>query len=143
MAKINKAIVINAPVEKVFGYLDEPTNLPEIWPSLVETTEVKRLPNGGNFYRWTYKMAGLRFNGTSEDIEWVVNQRIVNQNKGGIDSTITWTFEPQGEGTKFTAEVEYKVPVPLIGRIAEATIVKMNEHETEVFGANLKARMEE
>ena len=36
MAKLQKSITINAPVEKVFGYLSDPNNLPEIWPSMVE-----------------------------------------------------------------------------------------------------------
>ena len=30
MAKVEKTITINAPVEKVFDYFNEPNNLPEI-----------------------------------------------------------------------------------------------------------------
>jgi uncharacterized protein YndB with AHSA1/START domain len=47
MAKLEKSITINAPAEKVFGYINVPTNLPEIWPSMVEAKDVQRLPNGG------------------------------------------------------------------------------------------------
>jgi uncharacterized protein YndB with AHSA1/START domain len=36
MAKVSKSITINAPVEKIFEYLTDQTNIPEIWPSLVE-----------------------------------------------------------------------------------------------------------
>lgn len=142
MAKITKSISINAPVEKVFSYLDEPTNQPEIWPSLVEVTDVRRLPNGGNSFNWVYKMAGMRFKGTSEDIDWVANKHIVSKSKGGIESTIAWTFEPEGDGTKFTGDVEYNVPIPLLGKLAAAVVAKLNEHDTDVFVANLKARME-
>jgi hypothetical protein len=39
-------------------------------------------------------------------------------------------------------EVEYTVPVPLLGKMAEAVIVKLNENEMNVLLANLKARME-
>jgi hypothetical protein len=39
-------------------------------------------------------------------------------------------------------EVEYTVPVPLLGRLAEAAIVKLNQNEMELLLANLKARME-
>ena len=66
MAKLEKTITIKAPVEKVFNYIDDSTNLPEIWPSLVEVTDVQPLPNGGHTIRWVYKMAGMRFKGTSE-----------------------------------------------------------------------------
>jgi hypothetical protein len=39
-------------------------------------------------------------------------------------------------------KVEYTVPLPLLGKLAEAFIVKQNEHEADVMLANLKARME-
>ena len=142
MAKVEKTITINAPVEKVFSYVEEPTNLPEIWPSLVEAKDVQRLPNGGTSFRWVYKMAGVRFEGTSEDTDYVANQRVVSKTKGGIESTVTWTFQPEAGGTKVTYEAEYTVPIPLLGKLAEAFIVKQNEGEAELILANLKARME-
>ena len=142
MAKVQKAITINAPVEKVFGYVNEPTNLPEVWPSMVEAKDVQRLPNGGNSFRWVYKMAGVRFEGTSEDTEVVANQRVVSKTKGGIESTITWTFQPEAGATKVIFEAEYTVPIPLLGKVAEAFIVKQNERELELILANLKAKME-
>ncbi len=142
MAKVEKTITINAPIEKVFGYVEEPTNLPEIWPSLVEAKDVQRLPNGGTSFRWVYKMAGVRFEGTSEDTDYVANQRVVSKTKGGIESTVTWMFQPEAGGTKVTYEAEYTVPIPLLGKLAEAFIVKQNEREAELILANLKARME-
>ena len=142
MAKIKKTISINAPVEKVFGYISEPTNLPEIWPSLVEVKDVRRLPNGGTSNRWVYKMAGIRLKGTSEDAEYVANQRLVSKTKGGAESTQTWMLQPEAGGTKVTFEIQYTVPVPVLGKLAEAIIVKMNEHEGDLVLANLKARME-
>ena len=142
MAKVKKTITINAPVEKVFGYVSEPTNLPEIWPSLVEVKDVQRLPNGGTSNRWVYKMAGIRLEGTSEDAEYVANQRLVSKTKGGVQSTQTWTFQPEAGGTKVTFEIEYTVPIPVLGKLAEVVIVKMNEHEGDLILDNLKARME-
>ena len=142
MATIKKSIKINAPVEKVFEYGIKPENLPEIWPSLVEVKNVKELPNGGYSYDYVYKMAGMRFTGYSEDTEVVPNERAVSESTGGVESTITWTYEPEGGGTKLTILAEYNVPVPLLGKIAEAFIVKVNENEGDVILANLKARME-
>jgi hypothetical protein len=34
VAKVARTIIINAPVEKLFSYINEPVNLPEIWPSM-------------------------------------------------------------------------------------------------------------
>ncbi|MFC1923693.1 SRPBCC family protein [Chloroflexota bacterium] len=140
MATIKSSISINAPVEKVFE-MAKPEFLPEFWPSLVEVKNIQELPNGGFSWDWVYKMAGMRFNGSSVHTEYVVNERTVAQSTG-IESTITWTYEPEDGGTKMTALTEYKIPVPLLGKMAEAFIVKMNENESATILANLKARLE-
>jgi len=142
MVKTVKSITIKALAEKVFDYISEPTNLPEIWPSVVEIKDVQKLPSGGNRNRWVYKMAGILLEGTSEDTECIPNQRLVSKTKGGAESTITWMFHPEAGGTKVTFEGEYTVPIPVLGKLAEAIIVKMNDHEVELILANLKARME-
>jgi len=142
MRKAIKSITIKSPVEKIFDYISEPTNLPEIWPSLMEIKDVQRLPDGNINNRWVYKMAGMRFEGTSEGVEYVTNQRIVSKTKGGVESTQTWMFQPEGDETKVTIEIEYTIPIPLLGKLAEAIIVKMNEHEGELLLSNLKVRME-
>ncbi len=141
MAKLTKSITINAPVEKVFGYVSDSTNLPEIWPSLMEMKDVKHLPDGKTTDSWTYKMAGMRLKGTTVT-EYVKNKSIISKTEGGVKSTQIWTFEPENGGTKVTFEVEYTVPIPVIGKLAEAIVVKMNDHEGDVLLANLKSRME-
>ncbi len=141
IAKVERSITINAPVEKVCSYIN-PTNMPEFWPSLVETKDVQQLPNGGYSNRWVYKMAGIRFEGSSEDIEVVPNERVVSKTKGGIESTQTWIFQPEASGTKVTFNVEYTIPIPVLGKLAAAIVAKMNEHEIELLLANLKARLE-
>ena len=142
MAKLENSISIDAPVEKIFNYISDQTNLPEIWPSLMEITDMKPLPSGGCTNRWTYKMAGIRLSGTSEDVEYVTNERIVSKTKGGVDSTQTWTLQPEGSGTKVTFGVEYTMPIPVLGKLAETVITKMNEREGKTILENLKAVME-
>ena len=142
MATVNKSIPIRAPVEKVFEYINTPINLPEIWPSMIDAKDIQRLPNGGNKFRWVYKMAGMHFEGISEDIDVVPLQHVISKTEGGLESTVTWALQPEGEGTKVTFQAEYKVPIPLLGKLAEAMIVRLNEHEAEVLLANLKTRME-
>ena len=142
MAKVIKSITINAPVEKVFKYATDQTNMPEIWPSMVENNFLERLPNGGTKSQYVYKMAGMRFEGISVDTEFIPNQRTVSKTEGGVESEITWEYQSEGEATKVTFGAEYTVPIPLLGKLAEAFIVKQNENEAEIILANLKARME-
>jgi uncharacterized membrane protein len=142
MARVEKSIVINAPVEKVFAFVDEPTNLPSVWPALKEIKDVVRLPNGGTSDNYVYSMGGMRFSGHSETIERLPNQLLVTQSKSGIENTLRWSFRPEGGGTKVTLVAEYKVPVPLVGKIAEALLLRQNEQEAVTVLANLKQRME-
>lgn len=142
MAKITKTITINAPVEKVFSFMTNPVNLPEVWPSMVEVKDVKPAPVGGYNFSWVYKMAGIKFEGATETTEYILNQREADKSTKGINSTFVWHYEAHDGGTKLTMEAEYVVPVPLLGKLAESFIIKQNEHEADALLANLKARME-
>ncbi|MDI6696331.1 MAG: SRPBCC family protein [Anaerolineales bacterium] len=142
MAKIEKSIFINAPVEKVFAFMAKPENLPEIWPSLQEVRNAQPLPNGGYSYDWSYKMAGLRFDGHAEWSEFIQNQRIVDKNESGIPSTFTWIYQPEDGGTRVSVSVDYTIPGAALGKLAEPIVHKMNEQEAETVLVNLKARME-
>ncbi|MGD9092837.1 MAG: SRPBCC family protein [Anaerolineales bacterium] len=142
MATVKNSITIDAPVEKVFEYVKQPENLPEFWPSMLEVSNIKELPTGGYRFEWVYKMAGMRFKGASEVTEFIPNERTVTHTSGGIESTITWEYSPLESGTKVNITGEYKVPLPLVGKLAESFIVKQNEQESQVILANLKARME-
>ena len=142
MAKLESSITINAPVEKVFAYGTKPENLPEFWPSMIEVNNVKELPNGGYSYDFVYKLVGVRLAGSSEDTEFVLNERLVSVSTGGIESKITWLFQPEDGGTNIAVEAEYTVPVPVLGKFAESIIVRQVEKEVDVILYNLKTMME-
>jgi len=142
MAKMEKTIVINAPAEKIFNYIADPANLPSIWPSMEQIKDIVSLPSGGTSFKWVYKMAGMRIDGASDTIGFIANQRIITKSKSGIENTFTWKFQAEAGGTQVNLEVEYTVPVPVLGKLAEAVIIRQNDHEAEVLLANLKAKME-
>ena len=142
MAKIEKTIIIHAPADKIFNFMTNPHNLLEIWPAMVEIKDVKKNPKGGMDFGWVYKMAGMRFEGYSETSDFTLNKHYMTHSKKGIESTFKWDYEPIPEGTRLHVEVEYKVPIPLVGKLAEAVITKQNDHEATVLLTNLKDRME-
>jgi uncharacterized membrane protein len=141
LAKLTKCVTINAPIEKVYSYVSDSTNLPEIWPSLQEVKNFKKLPDGRTTDSWTYKMTGIKLKGTTTT-EYVENKKVKSKTEGGVKSTQIWTFEPVDGGTSVTFEVEYAIPIPVLGNLAETIVVKMNENEGNAIMANLKSRME-
>jgi uncharacterized protein YndB with AHSA1/START domain len=139
---IERSIVIKAPLKQVFSYLDEPVHLLEIWPSMVEIRDIKPLPKGGHRYHWLYKMAGMRFEGDSETVEFEPDRHVVQKNTGQIPSTFDWTFTPENGSTRIELKTEYEIPQKLLGRLAEPFVRKLNEREADTFLANLKDRVE-
>ena len=142
MAKVTRSTTVHRRVEDVFDFLEDKEHFPEFWPSMMEVSDVHDLPNGGKGYHWTYKMAGLRFEGDSEEIEVIPNKKLVSKNEKGIESTVTWLMDGHGEDTDLTFEVEYTVPEPVLGKLAEKVVVKLNENEADAVIANIKTQLE-
>ncbi len=142
MARVEKSILINAPLEKIFAFVSDPANLPSVWPALEQVTNVTPAANGGSSSDYVYNMGGMRFSGHSEAIDFVPNTRLATRSKAGIENTVTWSFAPEGGGTRVTFMADYSVPVPLLGKLAEALLVRQNEQQAETVLANLKAKME-
>ena len=141
MAKVERSITINAPVEKVFNYIEDPMNNPEWVPSIMEITDVSG-SGVGKHHRWTYKMAGVLLKGETTFTEHIPNERIVSQSKGGVTSTWIFSFKTQDGGTMMELDIEYTIPIPVLGKIAEKIVLKRNEREADLAISNIKEKME-
>ena len=141
MARVERSITINAPVEIVFSYITEPKNELEIVPSITDIRDIKGQGVGQRF-SWTYKMVGISLKGKSEVIEYEPNQRYITNSTGGIISTWIWTFRPEDDGTLLNLLVEYTIPVPVIGKVGEQLILRQNEREADLAMATIKDRLE-
>ncbi len=141
MARITRTITIHAPVEKVFGFVSDAARLVEWWPSMQEVRNVEPLPGGGQCFDWTYRMAGITVNGSGKHAEFVPDQLLVTENRGGIPSRFVWSFQSLGDETRLTVQTEYKL-VGALARLAEPVVVRLNERETDTILANLTTRME-
>lgn len=135
------SIVIHSAPEKVFAYIDEVTNLPDWLPSMIEIRDVIGTGEGQQF-EWTYKMAGLLLRGQSIIIERVPGKCGTHQSIGMIHSTFTYIVEPHDEGTELCIDFEYNVPIPVLGRLAEVTIIKRNIREFDTALTNVKETIE-
>lgn len=140
---IVRDIRVDAPVDRVFDFLVDPHRLPEIWPNIFEVKNVKKSKNNEGFnFSWIYKMSGMPFEGKCETIEYIPYDRLVIKSNKGLDSTITWRFQPTGRSTQATLKIEYQVPSPLLKQTKEEIVMQENEHEVEAMLQNLKTRLE-
>ena len=143
MKTIARDIRVDTPVERVFDFLVDPNNLPEIWPNIIEVKTVKKSKDNEGFnFNWAYKMSGLPFEGKCDTIEYVPYERLVLKSNKALDSTITWRFQPSGRETHVTLRFEYQIPSALLKRTKEEIVIQENEHEVEALLQNLKSRLE-
>jgi uncharacterized protein YndB with AHSA1/START domain len=142
MVTFEKSVTIDAPPEKVFGFIEDPKHLVEIMPGMVEVKDIEKLPTGGYRYHWVYKMAGFPFEGETETTKFVPHELIVDRTKGQIESTFDWKFFAENGGTHVTLAVGYEVPKAVFEKFAEKFVLKLNEREAETTLLNLKDRIE-
>lgn len=143
MVKVEKRISIKAPVAKVFDYMADPMSNLDYMPGMIEVKDIRETKNHiGTRFRWTYKMAGILFEGETTVLEWVKNERIVTHGKGGINSKWVFDYKRTDEGTALSLIVEYHVPIPVLGKVAEAITRRQNERDAELALSHVKERME-
>jgi uncharacterized membrane protein len=141
MPVIHKQMNVKAPVSKVFSYLEDPRNEPEYLLSLTDVRDIKGSGEGTNF-KWSYKMAGLKFDGETTIVKYIQDREIIFKTKGGIESTWTWRLEPRKDDTFGDVTVEYMVPLPVLGKLAEKLIQKRNEREMDMGLKIMKENLE-
>lgn len=141
MASWKDSILIYASSDDVFAYVDDPRELPTWLPSMIEVRNVVGIGLGQQ-YEYAYKMAGLVLRGQNIVIEHVPNERGLHQVIGMISALWDYSVEPHSEGTVLNIEVEYSIPIPVLGRLAERLAVKQNAASFELALINVKDVME-
>jgi ribosome-associated toxin RatA of RatAB toxin-antitoxin module len=143
MVKVERSILLNAPVEQVFDYMADVHSNLEIIPGMIDIRDIQETPSHiGSHFRWTYKMAGIKFDGETTVLEWEQYKRVVTDSKGGIRAKWYFTYGREAAGSKLTIAVEYEVPMPVLGKLAEAVVHRQNEKELELALSNVKAHVE-
>ncbi|MEN8241277.1 MAG: SRPBCC family protein, partial [Chloroflexota bacterium] len=142
MAIISEEIVINVPVSDVFEFVAETPRLVEVWPSLTAIKDWERDESGLCEFIFEYQVVGFKFKGKNRDIEFVPNKKIVTESGGGMEALLTWDFEehPRGALVRFTGD--YKIEIPLIGKVVSERVAMLNGLEVGALLKNLKTKLE-
>jgi ligand-binding SRPBCC domain-containing protein len=149
MSSMKRSIHIEAPVGKVFNLFKDPRTMMETLTTPFVVQDVKLTKEGvGTYYTWASKTPGLRMEGFDVYTEFVPNQRITDRSSSGVPGDWTFSFEPEGSGTKLTAEVHHRsfwripplrqlvegIQSPMIARLLSAAKAKTetttSEHAT-------------
>jgi uncharacterized protein YndB with AHSA1/START domain len=147
MVRVELITEIKRPLDEVFGYAADPSNLPE-WNSIVEESVASEMPlRVGAKITGKARFLGRRFEIVSEVTEYVHNQKIVQKGDKPFPTTITLLFEPVGEGTRFTTIGEFepggffKIGEPILARITHKQFQAQQETLKELLEARVPAEV--
>lgn len=136
-----RSTTINAPVERVFSFLSDPTNWMTAIPGESEVTHLDVKPDGvGTSARWSAKMWGIHMAVTHEYREVVPNKQIVS--KASVGPVLTFSLEPANGGTELTVEEHLDIPAPVVRVPVQAIFARMTENDIQGMVANIKSLLE-
>lgn len=127
---VEKSLVIDAPVERVFSYWRDLSNLPQ-WMSHVR--EVRNL--GGDRYHWVVDgPAGVPVEWDSELLNFVENREMTWHTVGDsqVGNVGRIRFEPEDDGTRIHVQMRYMPPGGALGHAV-----------AKFFGADPKNEMDD
>jgi carbon monoxide dehydrogenase subunit G len=142
MAKFELKLVINRPIEEVFGFISNAENLP-LWRA--SALEVKRTssepPVVGSVFKARFSFLGRPFDGDLEIIAHEPHGKYGTKMVGGpFPLEARYTLEPAGNRTSITMVVEGS-PGGFF-KLAEPLVVSLAKRSYEADLNNLKEMLE-
>ncbi len=144
MPTVRESIRIDRPVEEVFAYATDPAHQTLIASNMTEfELNADRMEKGARASGAT-RVAGKRVEWTSEITEYHEGQRVEMRSiDAPMEFHITWTYEPDGEGTLVTFEQEAAELGGFFGRLADSAVTKMYSRDVRSNLEALKILLEE
>lgn len=133
-------VTINRPVKEVFDFVANPSNEPD-WH--FDVREVLRAKDGayelGETFKWVIKFGGSKTY-TVEITALEPNRLIeITTREGAVLPVLTHTFQPDGDGTRYTRRVRFETKGLL--RVMAPLMKRMNNPNTR-WAENLKELLE-
>lgn len=133
-------VTINRPVKEVFDFVADPANEPD-WH--FDVTEVLRPNNGpyelGEEFRWVVKFGGAKT--YSVEVTALEPDRFIEitAREGPVLPVLTHTFQPDGNGTRYTRRVRFETRGLL--RVLAPVMARVN-NPNKRWAENLKELLE-
>lgn len=145
MTKIERSVLIDEDIQKVFAYASDWRFWGEWFEGTSDfepTTDIER----GNGARYRYKvwMMGIPATVETEVHDFEENAGWKGVATKGMAHRTRWIFESFGRSTKFTYGLEYEIPVPVLGPIIDFLLMKRTwDNIIEKSLENLKLKFSE
>ena len=139
--------VVNRPVEKVFGYLADPLNLPEWSGAAVEVRDLKQNtpgePGEGDRFTPVHKFLGRRIEEHVEVTAYEPNRHLRHWSTGGpMPLEINYLFEEVSGGRRLTVSMDAQPAgfLRLIGHVFGRAVKRQIRNDLKTLKGLLEAQ---
>jgi carbon monoxide dehydrogenase subunit G len=145
MSEIHKSATVEASVERVFDFVDEPQNLSTYVPNVDRVEDVHRTEQRiGDSFRVVYKVLGITFDEKFTVAEYERPQQTVLTFEGGMKGRFAWTFEAEGPHTRVDVDVEYELAGGPLGKAVDLLLLeRTNERTIDQMFQNMRRELTE
>jgi uncharacterized membrane protein len=141
MGRITIDMTINAPVATVFAYVDDYRNTTKYMKDLVKWQPTSKVTHGkGAQFNVGMKAGPTTLTSVVDITTWTENKTIGWHSKEGFKQVGLWAFQPKGEKTRVTFDMEYEfgggIAGKLLGRAAEPIVRGNLQRSVETLKVN-------
>jgi uncharacterized protein YndB with AHSA1/START domain len=143
MAVVQRSVQIRASPRETMALLSDASRWPDWYPGMTGIDIAAPFPEAGGRVTFKVKSAGVSMAITETVLEYQPGKLQLLGMEGMLSGRARWELTPEGDGTRLTTTFDYALPGGVLGKLADALIVKrMNAKSLEEALDNLKARVE-
>jgi uncharacterized protein YndB with AHSA1/START domain len=143
MAMVQRNVQINASPQKTMALLGDASRWPDWYPGMTEIDIEAPFPEKGGKVVFKVKSAGLSMPITETVLDYDPDKLQLLQMDGMLSGRARWELTPEGDGTRLTTTFDYALPGGVLGKLADALMVKrMNGKSLGQALENFKALVE-
>ncbi len=143
MAIVQRTVQINASPQETMAHLSDASRWPDWYPGMTQIDITAPFPETGGKVAFKVKSAGMSMPITETVLDYKPDSLQLLQMEGMLSGRARWELTPEGDGTRLTTTFDYALPGGVLGKLADALIVKrLNGKSIEEGLANLKALVE-
>jgi uncharacterized membrane protein len=143
MAIVQRSVQIKASPQETMALLSDASRWPDWYPGMTEIDIAAPFPEEGGKVSFKVKSAGISMPITETVLEYRSEGLQLLQMEGMLSGRARWEVTPDGDGAHLATTFDYALPGGVVGRIADALLVKrMNAKSLEEALSNFRALVE-
>jgi uncharacterized protein YndB with AHSA1/START domain len=143
MAIVQRSVQIKASPQETMALLSDASRWPDWYPGMTEIDVAAPFPEKGGKVVFKVKSAGISMPITETVLDYQPGKVQLLQMDGMLSGRARWELTSEDDGTRLTTTFDYALPGGVLGRIADALVVRrMNAKSLEEGLSNFKGLVE-